>query len=79
MGVAASATGETLGNAGMALKGAVVEGSDVVAQKAKASAAAVKDVSLDVGQRVASISKSAASGVASMGGKTADKLASLEI
>jgi hypothetical protein len=76
VGVAASATGETLGNAGMALKGAVVEGSDVVAQKAKASAAAVKDVSADVGQRVASISKSAASGVASMGGKTADKLGS---
>jgi hypothetical protein len=74
VGAAASATGETLGSAGMAFKGAVVDGSDVLAQKARASAVVVKDVSVDVGQRVASISKTAASGIASMGGKTSDKL-----
>lgn len=73
---AASATGETLGCVGMSVKGAVVDGSDVVAQKAKASATVVKDVSVDVGQRVASISKTAASGMASMGGKTADRFGS---
>lgn len=73
---AASATGETLGKVGIAVKGAVIDGSDVVAQKAKASATVVKNVSVDVGQRVASISKTAASGMASMGGKTADKFGS---
>lgn len=76
VGYAANATGETLGNAALALKGAVFDGSDVVTQKAKASAAVVKDVSIDVGQRVASISKTATSGMASMGGKTADTLGS---
>lgn len=76
VGVAVSTTGETLGNAGMVLKGAVGDGSDVVAQKAKASATVVKDVSADVGQRVASISKTAASGMASMGEKTANKFGS---
>lgn len=76
VGVAASATGETLGNAGMALKGAVVDGSDVVSQKAKASAAVVKDVSVEVVQRVASISKTAATGMSAMGGKTAERLGS---
>jgi hypothetical protein len=72
--IAASATGETLGNAGMAFKEAVVDGSDVVAQKAKVSVAVVKDVSVEVGQKVANISKSAASGMASIGGETSEKL-----
>jgi hypothetical protein len=76
VGAAASATGESLSYAGTSIKGAVVDGSDVVAVKAKASAAVIKDVSVDVSQKVASISKNAASGMVSLGGTTSDKFGS---
>ncbi len=76
VGAAASATGESLSYAGTSIKGAVVDGSDVVTQKAKASAAVIKDVGVDVSQKVANISKNAASGMVSMGETTSDKLGS---
>jgi hypothetical protein len=71
---AASATGETLGNAGVSLKGAVVEGANAVTQKTKASATAVKDVSSEYGQKFSSVTKTAASEVVSIGNITAGKL-----
>lgn len=53
-----------------------MDGADIVSQKAKASAAVVKDASVGVGHKVSSATRSVAAEATVIGGKTVDKLGS---